>query len=179
MGTRCEMPNSREAHSFIFWLFSVYTIWGLEENEENEQVLLSSSLVLVYTLVKACLFPSIFFKKKSEIAWRIGHWKDSVVLFVPVLFFWWLPLNWGCNDVNFLFLLHSFIYLVLKKSFVFRIGTYYNSNSVRKSQLINLTTLQYVACTFLDLCSQIVSKMRKLFFMTDKWVYLPMQNSFD
>ena len=42
---------------------------------------------------------------------------------------------------------------------------------MRKLQLINLTsytTLQYVACTFLDLCSQIVSKMRKLFFMTDK-----------
>ena len=78
------LPNSREARSFIFWLFSTFEV---RKNEENEQVLLSSSLVLVYTLVKACLFPSIFFKKKSEIAWRIGHWKDSVVLLLALVLF--------------------------------------------------------------------------------------------
>ena len=82
-----QMWDAKFSRGSFFYFLTFFSIWGLEENEENEQVLLSSSLVLVYTLVKACLFPSIFFKKKSEIAWRIGHWKDSVVLLVPVLFF--------------------------------------------------------------------------------------------
>ena len=167
---RCQIL---ERLILLFFDFFQYLRFGREWRKWAGVAIIVSSTCTYIRLLKLVCSPQFFLKRRARSRGESVIEKTLLFFLSPCYFFRWLPLNWGCNDVNFLFLLHSFIYLVLKKSFILRIGTYYNSNSVRKLQLINLTlytTLQYVACTFLDLCSQIVSKMRKLFFMTDKWV---------
>ena len=101
-----QMWDAKFSRGSFFYFLTFFSIWGLEENEENEQVLLSSSLVLVYTLVKACLFPSIFLKRRARSRGESVIEKTLLFFLSPCYFFRWLPLNWGCNDVNFLFLLH-------------------------------------------------------------------------
>ena len=79
-----QMWDAKFSRGSFFYFLTFFNIWSSEEWRKWAGVAIIVSTRI--RLLKLVCSPQ-FFKKKREIAWRIGHWKDSVVLLAPVLFF--------------------------------------------------------------------------------------------
>ena len=100
---RCQIL---ERLILLFFDFFQYLRFGREWRKWAGVAIIVSSTCTYIRLLKLVCSPQFFLKRRARSRGESVIEKTLLFFLSPCYFFRWLPLNWGCNDVNFLFLLH-------------------------------------------------------------------------